>query len=262
MNSFKDKMIFHTHVEKAAGTTLVNGLKEALGTEHVHDLRPPAAKSPSDMASAEKVRLYVLTGHFHYGAYMNDFARPKTFIATIRHPFDRFRSYVNYVRSGHPAYRYVGGKTFAEVIGDYIDARRPQADNQMARVLTGLKSPTFEQARDNIEQNYLFVAPHQRVNDALSSLLGVVNHTAPPPRLHSNKGPKKPMEDVGDLEARFNRANELDIELHRYCEDRFGHWMETLQERWASISASKPEGGGQRAQSGRKKAPIGVLKTE
>lgn len=239
MNVFKKKIIFHTHVEKAAGTTIVEGLRDSLGYDHVHDIRSPDAKRPQTMTAAEKMKIWVLTGHFHYGAHMDKFAKSKVFIASVRHPFDRFRSYVNYVKSGHPAYKFTGGKSFATVIEEYLKEQLPQANNQMARVLTGSKSPTLEMVIKHIEGNYLFVAPHHRVNEALSSLLGITNDAAPKVELHRNKGSKKTMEDVGIWEDRFNAANAIDIALHQYAEDNFDRWIETISDRWESISAVK-----------------------
>ena len=240
MTRFNKKMIFHTHVEKAAGTTLVQGLQTGLGFKHVHDLRLPQTKRPQQMTAAEKVQVWVLTGHFHYGAHMQEFARPKVFIASVRHPFDRFRSYVNYVRSGHPAFKYIGGKTFAQVIEEYLGEKRPQADNQMSRVLTGSSEPTLDMVIENIEGNYLFVAPHRRVNEGLALVLETAAGEAAPERLHSNKGPKKEHEEVGEWEERFNRANEIDIALHRYVEDNFDRWMTTSDQRWDLTAKLRP----------------------
>ena len=239
MKVFRKKIIIHTHVEKAAGTSIVEGLRDGLGSDHVHDMRSPTAKMPQTMTPAEKMRIWVLTGHFHYGAHMNRFAKSKVFIASVRHPFDRFRSYVNYVKSGHPAYKRIGGKTFATVIEEYLKEKHPQADNQMARVLTGSKSPTFDMVKKHIEQNYLFVAPHRRVNEAVSALLSITAEDTLTAELHRNKGDKKPPEDVGIWEERFNAANTVDIDLHQYVVDNFDRWMETLGDRWESISAVK-----------------------
>jgi hypothetical protein len=238
-NDFGKKIIFHTHVEKAAGTTIIEGLKEGLGAQHVHDMRFPHAVQPQKMTSAEKSKIWVLTGHFHFGAHMDKIARSKLFIASVRHPFDRFRSYVNYIGAGHPAYRFVGGKSFAEVIEEYLENKRPAANNQMARVLTGVASPTFQMVTENIEKNYLFVSPHRRVNEALAELLAVTIAKPSTPENHSNKGPKKVWEDVGDWEAKFNAANAIDVDLHKYVEDNFDRWTSTIEERWNSISATK-----------------------
>lgn len=239
MNVFRKKIIIHTHVEKAAGTSIVEGLKDGLGPNHVHDMRSRDAKKPKAMTPAEKTKIWALTGHFHYGAHMDQFGRSKVFIASVRHPFDRFRSYVNYVKSGHPAYERIGGKTFATVIEEYLKDKNPQADNQMARVLTGAKSPTFEMVKKHIEQNYLFVSPHRRVNEAVSSLLSITTDDMLTADLHRNKGDKKPAEDVGIWQERFNAANALDIDIHKYVEDNFDRWIETISDRWESISAVK-----------------------
>ncbi len=239
VSAFRNKVLFHTHVEKAAGTTIVEGLKDGLGPQHVHDLRFPHATAPQSMTPADKSRIWVLTGHFHFGAHMEKIARPKIFIASVRHPFDRFRSYVNYIGAAHPAYKYVAGKPFAQVVEEYLRDRRPAADNQMARVLTGKSMPTLKWAIENIERNYLLVAPHRRVNEALTAVLQVTTGETIAPANHNNKGPKKIAEDIGEWEDRFNAANAIDVELHRYVVENFDRWVASAPERWATICAAK-----------------------
>ena len=235
--SFDEKIVMHTHVEKTAGSSLVRGLIRALGKEHVYDTRPPDRPKPDSLDTETKRQIYVLTGHFHFGTQDRHFDRKKVYIACVRPPLDRFRSYYNFVRvrPNHPGYSIVAGKTFGQVVEDVIGGKNARI-NLMARTLTGTPRPDRQHVLANVEKNYALVSPHDRVNETLRALVPLFGAQIRRRDFHMNKTEVDLAEDIGELADQFNAVNAIDDELYRFVSDRYETWLANLPERLNSTA--------------------------
>ncbi|HWA02569.1 MAG TPA: hypothetical protein VG819_03475 [Rhizomicrobium sp.] len=235
MTEFFDKnILIHTHIEKTAGSTLVRSFKRAFGEARVHDIRSPQALRPEHLPDDAKDRIYLLTGHFHFGTQDRYFGRNKIYLASVRPPLERFRSYFNFVRirPTHPGYAAMAGKSFAEVVEQALQTGRRR--NVMARTLTGLVQPTHDQVVANLEDAYAIVSPHQKINETLRALIAYLGGGEFAKDLHVNKGAADPDEDIGSLAEAFNRLNALDCDTYQYVLDRYDSWFGALDARMAA----------------------------
>jgi sulfotransferase famil protein len=236
---FNNNLIIHTHIEKTAGSTLVRALMRALGKEHVHDLRPIRAEKPEFLDDEKKRGIYVLTGHFHYGTQDRYFARRKIYLACVRPPLSRYFSYYSFVRvrSGHPGFSSMQGKSFVQMVEEFLAGDRRRA-NAMARTITGVAKPDREQVLASAENNYAILTPHERVNDTLRPLISLTGGRLRRKELHMNRGIGETAEDIGILADRFNEANALDRELYDYVQNKYEVWLKNLDGRLSARSRS------------------------
>ena len=229
---FRDNIVFHTHIEKTSGTSFAHGFVRALGKEHVHDTRPPQNPKPHFLSQEDKDRIFVLTGHFFYGTHDASFKRNKLYLACVRPPLERMRSYYYFVstRPGHPGYHRTEGKTFAEFVDEQIRTRVPNP-NPMSRVLAGSKKLDVPGLLAHVESNYLIVTPHDRINDTLAALTPLLQGEQPARELHLNKGTAPGEDETGDLEKRFRKAHATDYRLYHYVLERYEAWLDDLPAR-------------------------------
>jgi hypothetical protein len=139
---FGSNLIVHTHVEKTAGSTLTRGFARAFGEDRIHDLRSPRQPRLELINAADRRRIYVLTGHFHFGTQDKYFDRTRLYLACVRPPLDGFRSYYDFVRvrPPHPGYPALAGKSFVQAVEEHLRVSRRA--NAMARTLTEIAKPS------------------------------------------------------------------------------------------------------------------------
>lgn len=162
---FRSHVLVHTHVEKAAGTSLVYGLKQIFGNAKVYDTRDLPRLDTGDPSVG------VYTGHMWYGVH-KVFNRLPVYVATVREPVKRTISYYNYVmgRPDHPTYPYIEGLEFSDAIRVMVDRKIGPMLNEQCKALTGSMNANFLSAATNIANNYLFVLPYHAVNNGLNEI--------------------------------------------------------------------------------------------
>lgn len=228
---FDGNVIIHTHIEKTAGSTLTRGFVRAFGKDRVHDLRSPREARLDKMAASDRSHIYFLTGHFHFGTQDKYFDRSKLYVASVRPPLDRFRSYYDFVRvrPPHPGYPALAGKSFAEAIEQHLSV--PRRANAMARTLTGSTEPSQSAVCAQAEKKYLIVTPHHRVNDTLRKLIPLLGGRVRRKELYINRSEERTAVEIGDLADVFNRTNSLDNALYQFVEARYDCWLSELESR-------------------------------
>jgi hypothetical protein len=226
---FRRNLILHTHIEKSAGSSLVAAFADLFGAARVHDLRPAGAMQPRDIGCREKARLWLLTGHFHYGSMDALFARRKVYIATVRDPVTRFVSSYHYVRASpdHPAFLAIRGKNLEQLIAELIARGHPLVTNDMSRSL-GITRP--EEIAAQIEKNYAIVAPFARVDELIAALYRIFGQCEGP-KIRLNMGPQEAVALAPEIQRLFLSYNQIDTALCNYVERRFDAWLNDLEDR-------------------------------
>lgn len=234
---FRDHIVMHTHIEKTAGSSLTRGLLEAFGRGHVWDIRGRKREKPELLSAADRDQIFVLAGHFPYGAHAGLFDRIPVYIACVRAPLQRFRSAYDFVRTrpNHPSYRRIQDKTFGQAVEDVLKAPKSRL-NIMSRFLTGQVQPGLAHLLKNVEDDYLIVSPSHRVNETLNALIPLLGGGTLEADLHRNRTPEPSSEDVGDFRELFDRANALDVELMQYVEANYDRWLEQLPARLSALN--------------------------
>ena len=233
LDFFRDNFIVHTHIEKTAGSTLSRGFAQALGRDHVWDIRGPKRKKPEFLSAEERREIYVLTGHFHYGGgHIKYFDRAPIYVACVRPPLDRYRSAYDFVRirPNPPGYARVAGKTLRETVADLAVSPKPRI-NIMANALSRNPHIDAEGLFRHVEEKYLIVTPHRRVNDTLNALVPLLGGKRIKPDLYRNKTTDRSPDDLGDMAQWFADANHLDSQLVEYVEANYDRWLAQLPAR-------------------------------
>ncbi len=230
---FRDNLVVHTHVKKTAGTTLSHGFRDAFGRDRVCDTRGPKQKPPAMLTSEERDAIFVLSGHFRYGGKdIGYFDRNPVYVACVRPPLERYRSAYDFVRMrpDHPDYARVTGKTLQETVEELAKSPRNRI-NVMARTLCQNNKVEAAELFRHVEENYLIVTPHRRVNDTLNALVPLLGGQPLDRDLYKNKATERTAEDIGELKPWFESANRLDADLVQFVEDNYERWLSQLPQR-------------------------------
>lgn len=145
-------MIYHLHIPKAAGGTILAMLKEQY---HRKVLALPARHGWHDLTPTVKATHSVISGHFPFDAHqMVHDDRPRYF-TFLRHPIERVASlyaYIMYRGRGHAAYPIASRMT------PYEFAARGPADNTMVRQLSGRNDFAWFDDKEQVTQYDLALA--------------------------------------------------------------------------------------------------------
>jgi hypothetical protein len=238
---FRDHIVMHTHIEKTAGSTLTRGFIDAFGRGHVWDIRGRKREKPEFLSAADRDQIFVLAGHFLFGAHAEYFDRVPVYVACVRAPFQRFRSAYDFARTrpNHPSYPRTEGRTFPQAVEDLLKSPKSKL-NIMARFLTGQVQPGLAHLLKNVEDDYLIVSPSHRVNDTLNALIPLFGGGAVDTELYRNKTPDPSSEDVGDLKELFDHANALDVQLVQFVEANYDRWLAELPARLSALGCRRP----------------------
>jgi hypothetical protein len=187
-------VVFHTHVEKAAGSTLLAGLAEVFGAERCLDLRDRHGPRPDALPPFARGRIGLLSGHFAAGRFEELFARRILLVATVRDPVERLRSFLGFLaeRQTHPEHARYGTLPAGEAVALMASDGHRMLCSGQCRVLGG--TPDFAAAQAAAEGRYLIVLPHDdapRIPSLFAEALGL---PAPDPTLRRNasRGGQKP----------------------------------------------------------------------
>lgn len=235
-NFFDYNLLIHTHLEKTAGSTLVRSLKKVFGTGEVVDLRMRQTERPDKMANEDRERVRALSGHFHFGAWERCFDRRAVYLATVRDPFERFRSFHAFVRlrPRHPAYRLIGERTLGEAVEIAVRYGYGCGVDYLARYFGGsTRWRRFAQVRAHLEQRYVAIVPHAEVGRLISRTAEAFG-TTPPAELQRNVAVPYPSSDDG--RPLFVKRNRLDYQIFHYVNDRYEHWLADFPYRLARMS--------------------------
>lgn len=232
---FREHLVVHTHIEKTAGSSLTRGFIDAFGEDRVRDIRGKKHLKPEFITPEERARIFLLTGHFLYGAHDQFFTRTPVYTACVRPPLERFRSHYDFVRvrPGHPTHKHVAGKSLREAVEDL---KKPKAIlNVMTRALTGQTHIAEDKLLHHVENSYLIVTPSHRVNDTLGALIPLLGGGEVETRQHRKRTAEPTSEDIGDMKQWFDDANYLDVRLVQFVDANYDRWLRELPERLAKL---------------------------
>ncbi len=233
---FEHNLLMHTHLEKTAGSTLVRSLMQILGTGAVIDLRMRETERPDKMATADRHRIRLVSGHFHFGAWEGCFERRAVYLATVRDPFERFRSFHAFVslRPRHPAYPLIGERTLGEAVEIAVRNRYGCGVDYLARYF-GASTPwrPFARVRANLEERYVAVVPYAEVGRLIACTAEAFG-VAPPAELKRNVAASYAASDEG--RTLFVKHNRLDYQVFDYVNDRCEQWLSDFATRLTGIA--------------------------
>jgi hypothetical protein len=244
--------LIHLHIAKTGGTSLSSMIKHGFQTGEVfeaamHQIGTPGSMRQAPLEMWERQLLasglsgvrYV-SGHMPMGVH-RVFSCPTKYITTIRHPIERIVSCFffqaedegRYLKNGRPLTfeEYVEGRSDVQLY-DYqvrvlsgspeLDVEIPGRDQVNPQV--HVKRHHLDQAKKNIEELFLAVAPLEQLTDL--GLLVRLIYGWPMRRLQTEyKNPTKTRPRSNKISAHLIRiieeCNSYDLELYEWVRRRF-----------------------------------------
>ncbi len=163
---------------------------------------------------------FFLTGHFPYGLHQY-FLQSSKYVTLIRHPVQRELSDANF------AYQrgYIKKRDFNNYLKDRM------IDNPQVRLIAGKEyvgipctEETFEKAKENIERDFLLVAPFEEVDtfiQFLASIQGWGSCAYAPMQITKKK--VKEGNDTGLIDS-LEDKHKWDLKLYEWIKTRFSRW--------------------------------------
>jgi hypothetical protein len=156
--------------------------------------------------------------------------RPSRYFAVVRDPVDRIVSSYYYVRSTphNPLHKVVSTRSIS--FREFVEERvlEPADENFQTRVLAGAQagletgSALLERAKRNIEERFLLAGTLEHFDETVLLLRDKLGWRRPP--FHDRRNEAKRRPDVrtvpSDIRRMIEARNELDIELHRFVQER------------------------------------------
>lgn len=225
---FDRHILFHTHIAKSAGTSIVDAFTDMLGRDSVMDRNKfddPHSAVPS-LSLSRRRALKLLSGHFWYGTQERYFERRPVYVASVRDPIERFNSLYHFVLAGdgHPFRREF------EARGPDGSARwffldNPRLANEMAN---SFGVPPDVSPIDWVEHRYAIVAPSLRIDSMIAKLYAIFAPDMPPRIWRSNPAPRSGFAISTEVAEECHSVAANDVLLCRQIEDRYDDWLHNL----------------------------------
>lgn len=235
---FASHLLVHTHVEKAAGSTLLHALGNMFGQNACLDLRSRKTPRPVNLSPEHRAAVWLLSGHFRAGAHEHLFNRRPLRIATLRAPLPRLCSFLRFLARSptHPEYPRFGTLPPNEAVRIMLaEGHRMTAASQCA-VLSRRRQ--FAAARRAAEEEYLLVLPAKRVLE-MAGLFAEAFGLPPPPDMRRNASPPGQVLEIDPaLAEQVATATAEDAQLVAWAEENADRLLATARERLAKLLAA------------------------
>jgi hypothetical protein len=154
--NFEEQFLIFTHIPKCGGTSFNTWITNALNEKYLHVYK--------ESFEDKDISNYVASGgHFNYG--LNPFFNHDkniVHISIMRHPFNRFISFYNYVKrdKNHYLYNYINHYklTYLEFAKYLYHINNYEISNLQTKMLSfNCDKILWEDAFENIKKNYFLV---------------------------------------------------------------------------------------------------------
>lgn len=187
----------------------------------------------------------IVTGHFCYGLH-DVFGKPPQYFSIIRDPVSRLKSYYNYILNSDPYFirdfvveNDISFEKLARFGDDFMVPDYPlefdiMVENGQTRLLAGMTGRLSEpvtnevhaRALANVDAGYIFLAPTEKVTDAL---IAACLHLGRRPSIRyeaANVAPKDHVGPIPDSLRRYIRdRNRFDVALHETARQSFDDYV-------------------------------------
>lgn len=229
---FARHVVLHTHVEKAAGSTLCYALTRMFGPDLCLDLRVRGAPRPEVLPPAALGTLRLLSGHFQAGRYETLFERTPVRIATLRDPLARLLSFLGFLaRSpGHPEYPRLGTLPPDAAVQAMMAEAHRMVTNSQCEALS--RTTVFEPARRAAEEEHLVVLPYTGALDIARLFAHALRLPAPNAGIRRNAAPAGARPALSPrIAALAMHATADDARLVAWAEENAGRTLARARER-------------------------------
>ncbi|SFE71810.1 sulfotransferase family 2 domain-containing protein [Roseivivax sediminis] len=233
-------VVFHSHIPKTAGTSLLRSVKEALAPGHFIHWNP---SNPYNIdRSLEELRkvldenpsVKVVHGHFMYGMHRALDGRPFKYISVLRDPVARiFSHYKHAIELNLPS---MGTEKAGLLVDTPIEHALRQPDisyfynNIQARFISGLSEPDFggrsdaevlDLCKEHVRNDYCYLGAQTSVLQAVTDLSELLGGIPMQERVENARGrmDARLLFSAEQLES-VESQNKLDISLLKtFCPD-------------------------------------------
>lgn len=233
----KNKSIIFTHIQKTAGTSVLNELIYANYTkEEVREFW--GGFGIKKLMTTNTSHYKVFTGHFPYGIH-HYIKQDCEYFTFLREPISRAISHYNFIKNnkgipGDPPHRFRFFHQNNELseIFDKSSALNPFkgviVNNMQTRFLAGYlyygfpKNSRFmlKKAKENLKNNYKVFGLQERYDESIELITSAFGWKYEPKGIRNKKTAKKDVVDDYTMSV-LNENHLLDIELYKYAQELF-----------------------------------------
>lgn len=257
------KVLLHLHIPKTGGASLNSMLKHAFRSNEIFDSTThgeevysglgvatleSCQRRLSSFSDTERSRLRYVTGHIPMGLH-REFRGRVNYFSVVRHPIERVISYYYFLaQMGTPLMSGGCPLSFEQFVASDDDVH---LNNYQVRVLSGcsdldasvpenpgliygrsVESQHLEQAKANIEQLFLTIAPIEQLLDLALIIRAIYGW--PMRRLQTEyknltRGRPKIREIPPQLVRLIEQKNAFDLELYEWVRSRFASQKELFE---------------------------------
>jgi hypothetical protein len=227
-NYFDRHILFHTHIAKSAGTSILDALTEMLGPDDVMNRNQSADpdSAVSSLSLSRRRSLKLLSGHFWYGTQDRHFDRRPIYLAAVRDPIQRFISLFHFVLAfdTHPLYREFDTRG-PDGSARWFFTEKPRFANEMSN---SFGVPPGASPVDWVEHRYAIIVPTKRADSLIAKLYELLAPDTKPRLWRSNLAPRSGFTISAETADECRAAAARDVLLCRQIEERYDDWLHNL----------------------------------
>ena len=219
-----EHIFVHTHVPKAAGSSLSHALAGIVGGANAMDLRLKRGIRPGQMSDDDKRELSLISGHFVYGMH-EKFPQTPLYIASLREPVERAVSYYRFVlgapnHPNHQEFQELGfEKSWVQMTGRAASTR----SNEQSAIICGVRpgnQPDEALLWQRAKEDYFLIVPQVQIDDAIKRLRAAFGLPwTRVPKMNASTAPG--LEVSKDAQEKILEANQLDAQLEAWARDSY-----------------------------------------
>lgn len=228
---FNRHILFHTHIAKSAGTSILDALTDIFGAASVMNRNRAADPEVAvrTLSWSRKRSLKLLSGHFWYGTQDGYFNRRPVYLAAVRDPIQRFNSLFHFALASrthplHARFDRLGPDGSAR----WFFLENPRLANEMTN---SFGVPLGMSPVEWIERRYAIVVPTARTDSLIAKLYEIFADGIPPRTWRSNPAPLSGFTISPAVAEECRASAARDVLLCRQMEDRCDEWLHNLTAR-------------------------------
>lgn len=227
------KIIIFIHIPKTAGTSMRKIIEKqynVLQTRYYYNGYQDAFNSLKGTPQPELNTVKWVQGHFQFGLH-EAIPNPAEYITMLRHPVDRVISFYYFLRENprHPLYKKAKSLNLKDFIMSEDDIIQDGINNFQTTLISGDGTPSFEKAKNNIDEHFMLVGLTERFNESLFLMRKKLRWHVPYfSRYNVTRSRPKMAQVSEDIIKIIEEKNEYDFQLYEYGKVIFQKYLDDL----------------------------------